>query len=285
MVVPPILLMLATHPLVAKHDLSSLQMFMSAAAPLGQGLTNQVLDRLKKQGGAAAKNLKITQAYGLTETSGASVSLRLEFVESKAGSVGRPWATFQYKVIGEEGEDLKAGETGELCMRGPGIMQGYWRNPKATEETFIPGPERWFKTGDSVRIDEDGFILCVSSSWSPCTEFKPDFELKPSLSPCAWLHDHQYRRPDQRTHQIQGIPSRSRRPRSPPPNPSQSRRRLRHRYLFRGTRDGITSSVCRSKQGRGGAGSRGRFAGDCGLGGYSGEGVTLRGLVYECELT
>ena len=142
---------------------------MSAAAPLGQGLTNQVLDRLKRQGGETAKNLKITQAYGLTETSGASVSLRLEFVESKAGSVGRPWATFQYKVIGEEGEDLEAGETGELCMRGPGIMQGYWRNRKATEETFIPGPERWFRTGDSVRIDEDGFILYVcSSSLGPC---------------------------------------------------------------------------------------------------------------------
>jgi 4-coumarate--CoA ligase len=157
-VVPPILLMLAHHPLVAKHDLSSLQMLMSAAAPLGEGLTNQVLDRLKKQGGEKAKGLKITQAYGLTETTGASVSLKVQFVEKKFGSVGTPYATFQYKVVDDEGKDLPPGETGELCMRGPGIMKGYWRNKKATEETFLPGPERWFKTGDSVHIDKDGFI-------------------------------------------------------------------------------------------------------------------------------
>jgi 4-coumarate--CoA ligase len=158
MVVPPILLMLANHPSVPNHDLSSLQMLMSAAAPLGKGLTDQVLNRLRSQGGETAREVKIAQAYGLTEVSGANTSLKLEYCESKAGSVGTPWATFQYKVVGEDGEDLAPGETGELCMRGRGVMKGYWRNEKATNETFLPGPERWFKTGDSVHIDRDGFI-------------------------------------------------------------------------------------------------------------------------------
>lgn len=158
MVVPPILITLAHNPLVEKYDLTSLQMLLSAAAPLGQGLTDKVLDRLRKQGGSKVDRLRITQGYGLTEVTGVAVTLKMQYADTKPGSVGTPYATLQYKVVDDDGKDLPAGETGELCMRGTTVMKGYWRNEKATEETFLPGPGRWFKTGDSCRIDEDGFI-------------------------------------------------------------------------------------------------------------------------------
>lgn len=158
MVVPPILIHLAQNPLVEKYDLTSLRMLMSAAAPLGKGLTLRVIERLTKLGGEKAKGLAVTQGYGLTETTGVATALKPGLSLAKSGSIGTPYPVLQARLIDLDGNDVPKGQVGELCMKGTTIMRGYWNNERATRETFIEGQPGWLKTGDSAQIDEDGFI-------------------------------------------------------------------------------------------------------------------------------
>ena len=97
----------------------------------------------------------ITQAYGLTETSPAAISNPL-YLKHFTGSIGLPIPSTDAQIFDDDGNEMALGEIGEICIRGPQIMEGYWQNPEETEKVMLPGG--WFRTGDVGRIDDNGFF-------------------------------------------------------------------------------------------------------------------------------
>jgi acyl-CoA synthetase (AMP-forming)/AMP-acid ligase II len=96
--------------------------------------------------------------YGLTETTGPGcVHLGIEN-SHKVGAIGRPGFDWEYKIIDDHKALVTRGEPGELAVKGPGTMQGYYNNPEETTKTLVDG---WLMTGDIAREDEDGFIWLV----------------------------------------------------------------------------------------------------------------------------
>ena len=92
----------------------------------------------------------------MTETSPVSHVMTVEEGTRKPGTVGKLLPTYQARLVDPAtGEDVEAGERGELWLRGPSVMKGYWKNPEATKEAFAPGG--WFKTGDLAQRDDDGY--------------------------------------------------------------------------------------------------------------------------------
>jgi len=97
----------------------------------------------------------IIQAYGLTETSPAAVINPLEMTEF-SGSIGLPIPSTEVRICDDDGNDV-VGEAGEICIRGPQVMEGYWQNAAETAAVMLPGG--WLRTGDIGRMDEDGFVF------------------------------------------------------------------------------------------------------------------------------
>jgi acyl-CoA synthetase (AMP-forming)/AMP-acid ligase II len=96
--------------------------------------------------------------YGLSETTGPGcVHLGIENLH-KVGAIGVPGFDWEYNIVDHHLQTLPSGETGELMVRGPGVMKEYYKNPEATAKTLIDG---WLLTGDMARVDEDGFIWLV----------------------------------------------------------------------------------------------------------------------------
>ena len=148
--VPPILLALAKHPIIDKYDLSSLDIILSGAAPLGEDLQNAVKERLGCQ---------VLQGYGLTETSPVT-NLIPDGWEAKPGSVGTLVPNSEAKIVDvESGEEVGTGERGELWFRGPHIMKGYLNNDEATSITI--DDDGFLHTGDIGFVDEEGYFYVV----------------------------------------------------------------------------------------------------------------------------
>jgi long-chain acyl-CoA synthetase len=99
----------------------------------------------------------ICEGYGMTETSPV-VSVN-PFEHIQVGTIGIPVPSTECKVIDDEGNDLPQGATGELCVRGPQVMKGYWQRQEATDE--ILSPDGWLKTGDIAVIQDDGYLRIV----------------------------------------------------------------------------------------------------------------------------
>lgn len=100
---------------------------------------------------------RIYQGYGLTETSPIVTSSPLDGIK-KLGSIGIPVADTYMRIVDEDGNPAPVGEPGEIIIKGPQVMKGYWQNPEATEEVLRDG---WFSTGDIGRMDEDGYFYIV----------------------------------------------------------------------------------------------------------------------------
>jgi acyl-CoA synthetase (AMP-forming)/AMP-acid ligase II len=148
--VPPIALALAKHPAVDAHDVSSVDVIMSGAAPLGAELAGAVADRI---------DCKVIQGYGLTETSPVTHVIRPDG-DNKPGSIGPPLASTECRLVDPEtGEDVAEGERGELWIRGPQEMTGYLTNAEATAATV--DDDGWLHTGDIAVVDGDGFFQIV----------------------------------------------------------------------------------------------------------------------------
>jgi acyl-CoA synthetase (AMP-forming)/AMP-acid ligase II len=147
MAVPPVALAMAKHPMVDSYDVSSLQVFVSAAAPLGAELSQACATRL---------NARSIQGYGMTELS--PISHFSNEVHAKPGAVGITVPNTICKVVDPQtGEALPVGEEGELCIKGPQVMLGYLNNPEATARTI--DAEGWLHTGDIAAFDADGQLF------------------------------------------------------------------------------------------------------------------------------
>ncbi len=99
----------------------------------------------------------LLEAYGLTETSPAACVNPMNTKEYN-GTIGLPIPSTEVKVIDDDGNELPIGERGELCIKGPQVMKGYWHRPEATAEAIVDG---WFRTGDIAVIDDKGFVRLV----------------------------------------------------------------------------------------------------------------------------
>ena len=97
----------------------------------------------------------ILQAYGLTETSPAAVVNPIDITEFN-GSIGLPISSTEVSIRDDQGKNIAIGELGEICIRGPQVMVGYWEQPDETAKVMLPN--NWFKTGDIGRMDEQGYI-------------------------------------------------------------------------------------------------------------------------------
>ena len=98
----------------------------------------------------------ILQAYGLTETSPAAIINPINF-EEFTGSIGLPISSTEVMICDDDGAQLPIGDLGEICIKGPQVMKGYWEKPDETEKVL--SSDGWLKTGDMGRMDQDGFIF------------------------------------------------------------------------------------------------------------------------------
>ncbi len=97
----------------------------------------------------------IIQGYGLTETSPTAIVVPLQS-EEFTGTIGLPIPSTEVRICDDDGADVPLGDLGEICIRGPQVMEGYWQRPEETALVMLPGG--WFRTGDIGRMDEGGFV-------------------------------------------------------------------------------------------------------------------------------
>jgi len=148
--VPTIYNAINHHPALDRHDLSSLKLCISGGAPLPM----EVRDAFEKQTGC-----HLLEGYGLTEASPV-VTCNPMRGDGKPGSIGLPipGTTVEIHDMESPGRTLPAGEKGEICVRGPQVMAGYWNRPEETETTLAGGV---LHTGDIGYMDADGYVFLV----------------------------------------------------------------------------------------------------------------------------
>lgn len=146
--VPAMWAAVAQSPTVAQRDLESLKFAVSGGAPCPV----VVMTALKDLG------MEFTEGFGMTETAPIAACLAPEDTIDHAGSIGRPVAHVDFRLVDAEGHEVGTNTVGELTMRGPNVFVGYWGLPQASAEALRGG---WFHTGDMGRVDEDGYYTLV----------------------------------------------------------------------------------------------------------------------------
>jgi fatty-acyl-CoA synthase len=101
-------------------------------------------------------NARYIDAYGLTETCGGDTFMEFGLEIAKIGSTGRPVAHVEIEIRDDAGHRVAAGENGEICLRGPKVTPGYWKDPEKTAAAFFGD---WFRSGDVGYLDQDGFLF------------------------------------------------------------------------------------------------------------------------------
>ena len=156
MMVPSMLAMVLDSPARDDAVLQHIRRISYGAAPISAPLLHRVRESFPNAG--------LVQYYGMTEACGASTRLRPERhvldgpYAGKLTTVGTTMATFEIRIVGKDGTDCPPGEPGEILMRGPMVMRGYWKDPEHTASALVDG---WLHSGDVGRRDEDGFITIV----------------------------------------------------------------------------------------------------------------------------
>ncbi|MFC7388070.1 class I adenylate-forming enzyme family protein [Sphaerisporangium rhizosphaerae] len=141
---------LLSHPDLGKYDISSLGGVSYGGAPAPPKLLERIGDQLPQR--------QASNGYGMTETTALAIYNSGPTYLAKPDSIGLPLAVCDVRVSDPLGNELPPGEVGELCMRGPNVIAGYWNRPEATAQTFVEG---WLHTGDLARLDEEGFVYIV----------------------------------------------------------------------------------------------------------------------------
>ena len=150
--VPTILNMMVDHPAVDEFDHASLRHVIYAGAPMYREDQRRILDKLGKC---------IVQYFGLGEVTGCITVLppRLhdadDLVQGHIGSCGYPRVGMDVTIRDDDGNEAPTGQTGEICVAGPGVFAGYFDNAEANSKAFRDG---WFRTGDLGHVDAEGFV-------------------------------------------------------------------------------------------------------------------------------
>ncbi len=140
---------LVNHPNFPSVDFSHVKFVIAGGMALQAGSSEKW---------KAITGSHISQGYGLTETSPVVCAMPISCPDF-TGSIGLPFPSTEMKIIDDKGNTLSAHHEGELCIRGPQVMKGYWNNPAATLE--IIDNEGWLKTGDMAKMDEEGYVYLV----------------------------------------------------------------------------------------------------------------------------
>lgn len=146
--VPTMLNMMSAEPLFREITLPSLHYVIVGGEPMPIPLIEQWHN----------KGVPIRQGYGMTEVGPNLTSLHQDDAVRKKGSIGRPNFYVETRIVDVDGRPVPQNTAGELQLKGPMVTPGYWQNPEATRESF-DGP--WFRTGDRVREDEEGYLFVV----------------------------------------------------------------------------------------------------------------------------
>jgi fatty-acyl-CoA synthase len=146
---PDLLAALAGSEAWPRVDLSSVRFIVTGGAPVPERLLRTYLKR----------GLMLLQGYGLSEAAPLALLLDPDSALTKMGSAGRPPLLVDIRIVHPDQSLVGPGETGELLVRGPNVMAGYWRRPEATREVL--SPDGWLRTGDAARSDRDGFVWIV----------------------------------------------------------------------------------------------------------------------------
>ena len=148
--VPSMVWQVLEHPDFDKFDLSSVRSIGYGGAPAAPELVRRIE--------AMFPGRTPSNGYGLTETSSVTtMNNGIDYVR-KPDSVGVPVPVCDLKVVDADGDDLPEGAVGELWIKGPNVVKGYWNKPEATAASFTDG---WLHSGDVARIDEEGFVYIV----------------------------------------------------------------------------------------------------------------------------
>jgi long-chain acyl-CoA synthetase len=140
---------LLNQPSFASVDFSALKLSMGG----GMAVQYAVAQRWKKLTGVA-----LLEAYGLTETCPAAIINPFNLHEY-TGAIGLPIPSTEVKIIDDEGKEVDLSQTGELCIRGPQVMKGYWNNP--AETALVLSSDGWLRTGDIARMDNRGYVYLI----------------------------------------------------------------------------------------------------------------------------
>jgi long-chain acyl-CoA synthetase len=148
---PALFAALLNHPAIETTDLTSVRTISSGAAPMPLEMINRMR--------ALAPDAVVTEGYGLTEvTMGAVLGPVHRSGVRKVGTVGVPIFDTEVRILDSNGAEVRSGERGEVCIKGPQVMAGYHNRPDATAEVIRDG---WLHTGDVGVFDEDGYLSIV----------------------------------------------------------------------------------------------------------------------------
>jgi fatty-acyl-CoA synthase len=130
-------------------DLTSVRFIITGGAPVPARLIRGFLDR----------GITLLQGYGLSEAAPFVLLVDPADALMKVGAAGKPPPMVEIRIAGPDSVDVAQGETGELLVRGPNVMAGYWNRPEATREVL--SSDGWLRTGDAARRDEQGYVWIV----------------------------------------------------------------------------------------------------------------------------
>jgi len=150
--VPAMYIRIVNHPRINEYDLKSIKACISGSAPL----PIEIQEKFGQITGG-----RLVEGFGMTELSPVS-HCNPVFGKRKKGSIGIPLPDVDAKIIDlETGEDIPFGsdKEGELVVKGPMVMKGYWNRPEETEAAFTP--DGWLRTGDICKVDEEGYFYIV----------------------------------------------------------------------------------------------------------------------------
>ncbi len=154
--VPTMINMFLSHPRFSEFDLSSFKRIYFGAAPMPDGLLRRALSTMPE--------VKFQQAWGMTELSPIATTMDPRFSvldgpnAGRLRSCGQAVSTVEVRIADPDGNEVPRGQVGEVTVRGPTVMQGYWNQPEATAAALRNG---WMHSGDAGVMDEDGFLYIV----------------------------------------------------------------------------------------------------------------------------
>ncbi|WP_454674989.1 class I adenylate-forming enzyme family protein [Achromobacter pestifer] len=151
LLVPSMIQMLLDEPDFPHYQMGGVQRLIWGASPISPALLERAL--------AAFPQTEFVHAYGMTETSAmVAINANVRHGGQRAPTAGRPAVGVEVRILAPDGQDAAPGEVGELAVRGPMVISGYWNLPEETARAFADG---WLLTGDAARLDEDGYLTVV----------------------------------------------------------------------------------------------------------------------------